>query len=397
MTATESFPVTKKNYTRSLTMGLALFSMFFGAGNLVFPLLIGKAVGKNAWFALSGLGITAIIIPFLGLATMLLFQADLNRFFFRVGKVPGFLLLLLLQLILGPLGVIPRLVTLMHALARPYFFDVSLLWFSIGAAAVIFFLSFKRQTIVRTLGLVTPFLLLCIVILVAVGVWNGSSFSPTIGPSQKSSFLQGLVGGYNTMDLIAAFMFATVMVPHFREEMKIDSASQRGVSLLRKMALPSIIAASLLFLTYAGLAWISAFHGWTIDSSHAPEELLSAIAIKLLGKTGGFIAALTVIFACLTTAITLAAIFAEYLQKDLMRNKIKSHFSLFLTLAITTVFANLGFRGIASFLGPILQIVYPGLIVLTILNLLHCFYGVRSVKLPVFLTLLGSAIIYISK
>src|SRR5579859_7269674 len=101
-----------KSRSSLLTTGLALFSMFFGAGNLIFPLLIGNFAGSNVWFAIAGLGVTAVVVPFLGLAAMVFFQGDLHRFFGRVGKVPGMLLLFLLQLILGPFGVIPRLVTL---------------------------------------------------------------------------------------------------------------------------------------------------------------------------------------------------------------------------------------------------------------------------------------------
>jgi LIVCS family branched-chain amino acid:cation transporter len=122
--------------------------------------------------------------------------------------------------------------------------------------------------------------------------------------------------------------------------------------------------------------------------------MLSAIAIKLLGPSGGCIAAVAVITACLTTAITLASIFADYLRKDLCKGKINPSMALLLTLAMTTVFANLGFEGIAAFLGPILQIVYPGLILLTVLNLLHALYGYSMVKIPVFLMFAVSAIIY---
>lgn len=396
MSLSQSIPAKKEEKTHSITLGLALFSMFFGAGNLVFPLLIGQSVGSHAWFALGGLGITAIILPFLGLATMLLFQSDTARFFGRIGFFPGFALLLLLQMILGPFGVIPRLVTLMHALVKPYFFDVSLIVFSLASAMIIFVLSFRRQKIVKILGMVTPLLLLCIVLLVMIGVMCGSELHTPFW-SAEHSFMAGLVGGYNTMDLIAAFMFATVMIPHFKEEMAIEDHEKRGISLLKKMAIPSLIAALLLFLTYAGLSWISAFHSKMLDAAISSEQLLSAIAIKLLGNAGGLIAALTVVLACLTTAITLVAIFADYLQKELCKEKIRPSTSLLITLAITTFFANLGFNGIAAFLGPILQIVYPGLIVLTLLNLLHSLYGWERVKLPVFLTFaISGAIFYFS-
>src|SRR5262249_40404462 len=120
------------------TTGLALFSMFFGAGNLIFPLLVGREVGANSWAAIFGLMITAVVVPFLGLAAMILYRGDDRKFFGEVGRIPGLLILFFLQLILGPMGVIPRLVTLMHALAKPYLGEISLGGFSLLAACVIF-------------------------------------------------------------------------------------------------------------------------------------------------------------------------------------------------------------------------------------------------------------------
>jgi branched-chain amino acid:cation transporter, LIVCS family len=390
-----SFPEQKTGQSGLLTTGLALFSMFFGAGNLIFPLLIGKSAGSNVWFAISGLGLTAIIVPFLGLVAMVLFQADQHRFFGRIGKIPGMLLLLFLQLILGPFGVIPRLITLMHAMARPYLFDMPLILFSVLAAVIIFGCSFKRQRLIGFLGaILTPILLLSLSALVFMGLADGSSLNPE-SPSAGDSFLQGLLGGYNTMDLIAAFLFATVVLPHFQRETELEEPKQRRASLLKKIFFSSLIAASLLFLTYVGLSLISAHHGWTLDAAYPPEQMLSAIATKLLGPAGGCIAAVAVITACLTTAMTLASIFADYLQKDLCKGKINPKLALILTLVMSTLFANLGFSGIAAFLGPILQVVYPGLILLTLLNLFHSLYGYRMVKLPVFLAFACSAVMYI--
>lgn len=384
----------QKKEASPLTTGLALFSMFFGAGNLIFPLLIGKDVGGNAWYAIAGLGLTAVVVPFLGLATMVLFQGNYYNFFGRIGKVPGIFLFLILQLILGPFGVIPRLVTLMHAMTKPYLLHISLMPFSLFIVILIFLCSFKRERIVHFLGMLTPILLLCIATLVLLGLFGVSPLNPISIPPEKS-FFQGLVGGYNTMDLIAAFVFATMILPHFRQEMKIENPALRVKSLYKRMIFPSAIAASLLFLTYCSLCLVSSFHGSSLDASIPPEELLSAIAVKLLGPIGGFIAAMSVALACLTTAVTLTSIFAEFLRKDLCREKMNGYATLTITLVITTIFANLGFKGITAFLTPLLQIVYPGLILLTLLNLSHLLFGWRMVKIPVFCTLTCSAIFYL--
>ena len=394
-TLKQALPIKTAKSFSLFTTGFALFSMFFGAGNLIFPLLIGKAVGKHCWYAILGLGITAVIVPFLGLAGMIFFQADCRRFFDRIGKTPGFLLLLLLQLILGPFGVIPRLFTLMHAIIKPYLFNLSLPVFSVLAASVVFICSFRRQNLIGLLGIVlTPILLISLACLFVSGMVYSSPVAPTQFTAWNS-FFEGLLGGYNTMDLIAAFLFATVVLPHFQKEVDMNPSADKKKALSKKMFFSSVIAAALLLFTYIGLCFISSYHGDAAGFADSSEDLLGAIAMKLLGPVGGCIAATAIVTACLTTAITLTLIFADYLRKDLCKDKIHPLASLVITLLITTCFANLGFTGISAFLGPILQISYPGLIVLTILNIVYYLTGFKAIKVPVFLTFAASTALYL--
>jgi LIVCS family branched-chain amino acid:cation transporter len=392
----QTVPLKAARQSSLFTTGFALFSMFFGAGNLIFPLIIGKSVGGNCWYAILGLGITAVIVPFLGLAGMIFFQADCRRFFNRIGTAPGFLLLLLLQLILGPFGVIPRLFTLMHAIIKPYFLDLSLPVFSVVAACIVFICSFRRQNLIGLLGIIlTPILLISLACLFVSGMAYNSHVAPSVQVPASNSFFQGLLGGYNTMDLIAAFLFATVVLPHFQKEVDADPSADKKKALSKKMFFSSAIAAALLLFTYIGLCFISSYHGEAAGLASPSEDLLGAIAIKLLGPIGGFISAIAIVTACLTTAITLALIFADYLRKDLCKDKISPLASLVITLLVTTCFSNLGFTGISAFLGPILQICYPGLIVLTILNIVYYLTGFKAIKVPVFLTFAASAVLYL--
>ncbi len=396
MTAgTNAISLKKTGTSNIFTTGFALFSMFFGAGNLIFPLIIGKSTGGNWPYAVLGLCITAVIIPFLGLAGMIFFEADCRKFLDRIGRIPGFLLLLLLQLILGPIGVIPRLFTLMHAILKPYLFEISLPIFCAVVAFIIFLCSLKKQNLISILGIIlTPILIASLICLFSSGFFYQSS-TPLFEISPLNSFLQGFVGGYNTMDLIAAFLFATVILPHFQNEVKSATHQETRKNLLKKVLYSSSIAAILLFLTYIGLCFISCYHAPAQEMAVPSEELLGAIAGKLLGKTGSLIAAITISTACLTTAITLTLIFSEYLRTNLLKERIRPLTSLWITLLLATGFSTLGFKGIASFLEPILEICYPALIVLTILNIFYYFTGFKAIKLPVFLTFACSAILYL--
>ena len=344
--------------------GMALFSMFFGAGNIVFPLLLGQISGTYVPFSILGLGLSAVIFPFLGLIAMILYGADLSLFLKRLGKWPSFALLLILQLSQGPVCCLPRLITLMHASIKPYLPEASLLLFSIFICAALFFFTFRPQKIVDLLGVIlTPFLLISLGFLIFLGVLNAPP-APQVFEGAKYYFLQGVQGGYQTMDLISSLLFATLILPHLSQGLSSFSALEAKQIVQRRMRGASIIAASLLMLTYIGLCWISAHHSFPASHTIAPEDLLQAIAAKILGSTGGIVAALAVFLACLTTAISLTSVFSEYMREHLFRKKISAAVSLSLTLFITASFANLGFSGIARFMGPILEVLYPILLCL---------------------------------
>jgi LIVCS family branched-chain amino acid:cation transporter len=385
--ATQEHPLEEETrpWSGVMTAGLALFAMFFGSGNLIFPLLVGKAAGEQTWYAILGLGVSAVIVPFIGLAAMVMFDGDCKRFFGRLGKIPGILVFMLIQLIIGPFGVIPRLITLMHAISKPYLFGISLPLFSLLIASVIFLLSFRRQNLIQMIGsILTPIKLLSIGALIVIGLYATST---AINPSVQSpwvSFKDGILGGYNTMDLLGALVFATIVLPQFLKGTEMKQTEEKQSLVLKKMLFSSIIAAGLLLAAYIGLALIASQHAWSLDPSYKPEEILGAMAVKILGPVGGAIAAIAVVMACLTTAIALVSCFADYFQQDICRGKINHMTSLILTLLGAMLFANLGFSFILAFLSPILQVVYPGLIVLSILNMLHVYYGFKMVKTPVF-------------
>ena len=384
----------KNKESNAFTTGLALFSMFFGAGNLIFPLLMGQNMGKNMGFAIFGLCITAVIIPLMGLIVMILFKGDIKEFLGRMGKIPGLLVLLLLQLILGPLGVIPRLITLMQASIRPYFSSLSLLTFSLISCFIIFLMTFKRQKLIGILGkYLTPILLVSLGALIAAGFIHEPSWNSAF-ISKGDSFLQGLITGYNTMDLIAAFLFSSLVIPHFQINNTSQNTNKKNWPFFKKMLLSSLIAAFLLFMTYLGLCLIAARHAGFFSETIKAEDILSAIAIKLLGPLGGLIASLTIMTACLTTAITLTSIFSDYLKKDIFKDRVSSKVALIITLFLAATFSNFGFEGIASFLSPLLQIIYPALILLTFLNLMYALYGFKNVKTMLILLFVASTIFY---
>lgn len=376
-----------------LAAGLALFSMFFGAGDLIWPLILGGEAGDKNFFSMLGLLITGVSLPLLGLISMMLFEGDYRAFFGRIGKGTSILLIFIIQAILGPIGSIPRLITLSFATLKPYLpSEISLVFFSVLACILILAFTIRPQKVVEILGLfLTPILLISLGAILIIGFMNHpeANYNPI---THSAAFSNGLKVGYNTLDLIASFIFAPLVMSHFLCDKDPSKDSRKLI--FKKMVKASLIAAGLLSLMYIGLTYVASFYTPFLDPSHRPEERLSAISMFLLGPHGALISCIAVAMACLTTAIPLVSICADYIREDLLKSDNK-WIPLIMTLAISSFIANLGFMGIANMLGPILQILCPGLIVLSLLNIFHKLYETRVHKIPVFATFAISAISHV--
>lgn len=367
----------------AISIGLAMFSMFFGAGNVIFPLAFGQFAQGQNHFAIFGFLITAVLIPFSGVFAMILFDGDQRKFFDRIGKIPGFLLALIIISLLGPLGSTPRCIALTYSTLKEIF-PVSAPFFSAMACGLIFLMSFRKTKILGLLGWVlTPLLLTSLSAIVFLGLWTGGSVEG--GPLGGQAFLYGLGEGYNTMDLLAAFFFSATILSLLKQK-----NGERGLHLSLQA---SCIGALLLALVYIGFSYISAMHGFDLISV-SKDELLNALTLKIAGPYAGILVSVTVALACLTTAIALISVFSDFIQRELFKEKISYEMTLGLSLLITFGISTLEFNGISSFLGPILQICYPGLIVLTFLNIAYKLTGFKPVKVPVFLAFAGALWIY---
>lgn len=368
------------------TTGLALFSMFFGAGNLIFPLIVGTHAGNETAKAVFGIGLSAVLFPLLGLVAMLLYRGDLRAFLARLGPIPAFLLLFILHLSQGPLGALPRLVTLMHGSVCTFFPSLSLPLFSILICGAIFLLALKPQRLIQLLGVIlTPLLLLTMAALILAGIFSGAPALPS-NESGLFHFMEGLKGGYQTTDLIAALLFATVVIPHLLRGTENLPPREQNSLLRRNMLGSSIVAASLLMITYIGLCLLASRHAEML-SNLPPEQMLHAIAITTLGSAGAWISSSVVFLACLTTALSLTSIFSSYLQTEILRNKTGSILTLLITIISTALMSNLGFTGLMKLIGPAMEILYPSLIVLCLTNIGFCLYSVKPVKVPVYAAL----------
>ncbi|PIS03435.1 MAG: hypothetical protein COT85_00185 [Chlamydiae bacterium CG10_big_fil_rev_8_21_14_0_10_42_34] len=365
-----------KNKTLILSTGLAMFSMFFGSGNLVFPLVVGQL--SNGHFNLASIGIllTGVLVPFLGILAMLLFNGSSKDFFGRLGKPATFWFPLIALSLMGPFGVLARCITVAHG-AFKLLIPTTPLWiFSVGTCAIVFLLTIRKNKIVPLLGSVlTPILLVSLAAIAFFGLISVDLPTASIG-GEWESFKMGIFQGYQTMDLLAAFFFSAFVIKHLKDQSKSE---ENTLSTFFKAAM---IGAGLLSIIYFILVVLGSMYAPQL-ANIPPQEMLGFIAQAALGPWAAPIVCLAVVLACFTTAIVLTSLFADFLKKEVTKDKINNSTAIFTTLAIAFFTSTLEFSGIAKVLGPILEAIYPALIVLTVLSIFHKLWGWSTVRMPI--------------
>ncbi|MBP9841225.1 MAG: branched-chain amino acid transport system II carrier protein [Simkaniaceae bacterium] len=365
---------------RYFPIALAIFSMFFGAGNVVFPLLLGTLSGDQNIYATAGLLLTSIGGPLIGLFGSILFEGHFRAFYERAGKWLGYFFIIVTTALLGPFAVMPRCFIVAYAAIQPFFPSLSLPLFSLIGGILVLALTMKRHQVINLLGyILSPLLLVALFIIIIKGCF----FSGTVTHIEQplvTSLMSGLSTGYDTMDLIAATYFSVSIWDMLK--VKVHPSHVVSTTLIS-----GTIAGLLLGIVYVGLSHTASLHIQEL-SSHPPETLLVTLSYLMLGPYLGAIASLAVILACLTTVIGLALTFADILRKDFISPKLSHGATLFILIALTSLFSNLGFTQIMKIIHPAVSLCYPSIIMLTLCNIGYKRWGWTAVKLPVWIVLL---------
>ena len=375
----------------AVTTGLAMFSMFFGAGNVVFPLALGHVAHDQSIFAIMGLLLTGVLMPFMGLIAMSLFDGNYHNFFGRMGKVPGFIMMILPLALIGPLGAIPRTITLSFNTIKDYVPSVPLVLFSAISCLIIYGFTIKKSRIVDLIGkFLTPFLLVSLGLIVVLGFMYAPGIPAISDLTNIQAFNLGLLEGYNTMDLPGALFFSSVVLAGLKLHMSKEDA-ENPKAILKPLFISSFIGASLLGIVYSGFCLVSSYYA-EVTVGVPTENLIGFLANEILGPYGGVVACTAVSLACLTTAIALTAVFADFIHEELFPNHVSYPVALLITLGISFGLSTLDFSGIAAFVGPIMKILYPGLIIMSVLNLFHKVKGIQLIKTPVYSSIIIAAV-----
>jgi LIVCS family branched-chain amino acid:cation transporter len=338
------------------TAGFALFSMFFGSGNLVFPFMLGRDALSSFPYVVIGLIITAVLVPILGFLGILLADGSYEKYFRHLGKTGTFIITLLMLSLMGPLGVIPRSIGLSYGGMHVIYPHLDLWVFSLIFCIFLTLLAWHPNKVVAIIGnVLTPFKLGGILLIILAGL----QFAPPLTHSSTTPFenvLNGITTGYQTMDLLASFFFAASTIEFIRQQIK----NKKDV--IKASIYAGIIGSVLLVLVYSGFVMLAASYGPQIQG--IPSEcLLAEISGLILGHFSMYIVSFTIAISCLATSTILTKLFVEFLSKEILKNKVSYHASLVITLIISFFGSLLGFRSIVTWIAVILTWLYPFLII----------------------------------
>ncbi len=347
-----------------IVVGFALFSMFFGAGNVIFPPFLGMEAGSS-WFV----GFSAYFIADIGLALLGMFAllrvGSSEAVLRRVGKVPAEVLMCAIILCIGPMVAIPRTSASTYEMAIvPNISGVSPVVFSVIFFAVILALCIKESAVVDIVGkILTPLLLVGLFVIIIKGVVSPLG-EIALAPQIDNVTVTGIKAGYQTLDALAALPFGIIV---------LQSVSAKGYAKgreqFRAVGGAAVLAGVLLLAVYMGLAYLGATVSTQYTSEIGRAALIMAIVESLMGKAGMVIFGVVVGLACVTTAIALTSSAAAYFT-ELFRGKVSYKAFVVIICVFSAVVSNLGLDRIVSIASPVLDIVYPPALVLILIALI---------------------------
>lgn len=374
----------KQNYKIDfIVIGFALFAMFFGAGNLIFPPSIGLNAGSSWKEAFFGFFLTGIGLPLSGIIALNK-AGNLENFSKPVSKRFSYIYTSLLVVAIGPLLAIPRTgattfeLGILSIFPHANKFLVLIIYF-----AITLYFSIKPSKFIDNIGkILTPFILILLGFLIVKGLIFFQNEEKIIF-SGKDMFSFGFFQGYQTMDALASVIFTSIILSNLVSRGYKEKKKQNKMLLMA-----SIIASISLALVYGGLLYIGSRFSDSLPHNLNMTKLIGIIAKNILGKSSSIILGLAVAFACLTTSIGLSATVGDYFSKI---TRFSYEKLVIATSIFSTIIASFGVEFIVKFSVPVLLILYPITIILIILHIL----GINnrktfkySIYLSIFISLL---------
>ena len=349
-----------------VALGFMTFALFLGAGNIIFPPMVGLESGPHLWWAVLGFLLTGVGLPVLAIVTLARVGGGLDMLTSPVGRVAGTAFGVAIYLTIGPLFATPRTATVSFEMGfAPFIGDGSAQLF--GYTVVYFALAtlialFPGRLIDSVGKVLTPALLAALVVLGIAALVKPAGGAGMLSEAYASAPLsQGFVQGYLTMDALAALVFGIVIVAAIR-----DRGVDRGRLVTRYAIIAALIAALCLSLVYVALAYLGATSGSVAPEAETGVPLLTGFARHAFGAPGGVLLAAVITLACLTTAVGLLTALGAYFSGLLP----VSYRTVVIVMGLFSMaVANQGLAQLIAFSVPILVGLYPVAITLMLLGL----------------------------
>lgn len=349
------------NALQIFVVGMALFSMFFGGGNLTFPLWIGS---ETSSVTLSSIGfiLSGVLLPFYGIIVSLYFKGNYEHYLSACGKKIGQLLVFALLLFWIPLGSGPRCNQLAYgAFSCQSLWEMPFWTYSLLYSIAIYLLTVQKNRIIEILGkVITPLLIFSLFFLIfSVFSNTGIETIALAKPDQPASteFLSSFFAGYHTMDFIAAIFFSSTIISLIKEKQK----EKFNMGLVRNSCL---IAISLLSLIYIGLISVG-YANSEILSGVPRDRLLAVIGQALFGEQFQLLIFMIITLSMISTSMALALVFSDYLRTTIFKERLGHKSCLFISVFISFLMSVIGFENLAVIISYATSILYPFLLLVT--------------------------------
>ncbi|GEP79257.1 branched-chain amino acid transport system II carrier protein [Staphylococcus carnosus] len=349
-----------------LVSGLMLFSLFFGAGNLIFPPMLGYTAQGNMWVGMTGFAITGILMPYITVIVIAYYDGGVEFIGNRVHPKFGFIFAVCIYLSIGALYGIPRAANVAYEIGAKSILPFHNTWTLVGFSLVFFIvvglIALYPNRMVDNLGKVlTPALLLVIgALCIAAIIHPEGKVGEPHGKYAEAPLVSGILEGYYTMDLVAALAFSVVIVQSFKLAGISDSKK-----IVKNVILAGLISAVLLTIIYFSLAYLG------ITTSKPGFEngasILTYNSVRLFGAFGNILFGVIVILACLTTCIGLVNASSAFGMKNFPKISYKTYVLVFSLVGF--LISTLGLNMILQIAVPLLTFIYPISIVLVLISL----------------------------
>lgn len=366
---------------RYIAIGLMLFALLFGAGNLIFPAAMGQNAGVNVWYAVLGFCVTGVGLPLISIAALGYSGClDLEEAAGRVHPWYGVFYSVVSYLAIGPCFAAPRTGTVSFEIAVKPFLgsfspDIALPIFLLIFFLLTYWLAATPSKLVDRVGkILTPALLAVILLLIVQSFITplGTPQAPTKNyATPVTAVMQGILDGYNTLDAIASFIFATLVISFVKE-----GGVTHPKAIMKQVLLSGSIAVALLAFIYIFIAKIGADSVTPLGILETGAPVLAGSAKILFGNLGAAILAVIVLLACLSTSVGLVTCCAAYFMRLLGHFSYKTYAVIF--CVISYLVSLFGLKTIIVSTIPVLMFIYPLLVALICLIFLDKFFGGRQ-------------------